>query len=87
MSSNVIRSTGRTSPNGTLKSRQMLGKYRIRRRVGAGAFATVYEAYDTIEGIRVALKVPHRDLLAKQDRKSTRLNSSHTDISRMPSSA
>ena len=25
--------------------------------------------------------------LAKEDRKSTRLNSSHTDISRMPSSA
>lgn len=43
----------------------MLGKYRIRRRVGAGAFATVYEAYDTIEGIRVALKVPHLDLLGR----------------------
>ena len=27
------------------------------------------------------------DLLTMQDRKSTRLNSSHTDISRMPSSA
>lgn len=44
----------------------MLGKYRIRRRVGAGAFATVYEAYDTIEGIRVALKVPHPDQLDKE---------------------
>jgi serine/threonine-protein kinase len=39
----------------------MLGKYRIRRRIGAGAFATVYEAYDTIEGIPIALKVPHID--------------------------
>jgi len=65
VNSNVIRNTRGTSLNGTLKARQMLGKYRIRRRVGAGAFATVYEAYDTIEGIRVALKVPHRDLLAK----------------------
>lgn len=43
----------------------MLGKYRIRRRIGAGAFATVYEAYDTIEGITVALKVPHFDRLDK----------------------
>jgi len=46
-----------------LKARQMLGKYRIRRRIGVGAFATVYEAYDTIEGIPVALKVPHLELL------------------------
>ena len=29
----------------------------------------------------------HSVILAKLDRKSTRLNSSHTDISRMPSSA
>ncbi len=45
------------------KARQMLGKYRIRRRIGDGAFATVYEAYDTIEGTSVALKVPHFDRL------------------------
>ena len=43
----------------------MLGKYRIRRRIGAGAFATVYEAYDTIEGIPVALKIPNLDQLDK----------------------
>ena len=61
----VIRGTGKRASNRNLKARQMLGKYRIRRRVGTGAFATVYEAYDTIEGIRVALKVPHRDLLGK----------------------
>ena len=29
----------------------------------------------------------YRELVTKEDRKSTRLNSSHTDISRMPSSA
>ena len=45
------------------KARQMVGKYRIRRRIGKGGFATVYEAYDTVEGIRVALKVPHGHLL------------------------
>ena len=29
----------------------------------------------------------HNHVMDRQDRKSTRLNSSHTDISRMPSSA
>ena len=46
-----------------LRARTMLGKYRIRRKVGSGGFATVYEAYDTVEGIPVALKVPHADQL------------------------
>ena len=32
-------------------------------------------------------KVPENDTELLKDRKSTRLNSSHTDISRMPSSA
>jgi len=41
-----------------LRPRQRLGKYRIVRRLGDGGFANVYEARDTIEGIRVALKVP-----------------------------
>ncbi len=42
-----------------IKSRQKLGKYRIERRLGVGGFATVYQAMDTIEGVRVALKIPH----------------------------
>ena len=42
-----------------LKSRQKLGKYRIVRKIAEGGFAAVYEATDTIEGVRVALKVPH----------------------------
>lgn len=41
-----------------LKPRQRFGKYRIVRRLATGGFADVYEALDTIEGIRVALKVP-----------------------------
>jgi len=48
----------------------MLGKYRIQRRIGAGGFATVYAAYDTIEGIPVALKVPHVDQLEKDSLKA-----------------
>jgi len=40
-----------------------LGKYRIGKRLGTGGFATVYQARDTVEGVPVALKVPHVDLV------------------------
>lgn len=59
----VLRNTAKRPATPPLKARQMLGKYRIRRRIGVGAFATVYEAYDTIEGVAVALKIPHLDQL------------------------
>ena len=49
-----------------LKARQKLGKYRIVGRVARGGFAVVYRAYDTIEGIPVALKIPHADLLTQE---------------------
>ena len=62
----VLRNTGNRPAFPPLKARQTLGKYRIRRRIGVGAFATVYEAYDTIEGIAVALKIPHLDQLDPQ---------------------
>jgi len=42
-----------------LKARQKLGKYRIERRISEGPTAAVYEAVDTIHGMRVALKIPH----------------------------
>ena len=42
-----------------LRARQRLGKYRIRRRIANGPIAAIYEAFDTIHGIKVALKVPH----------------------------
>lgn len=41
-----------------LRPRQMLGKYRIVRKLAEGGFATIYEGLDTIEGLRVALRVP-----------------------------
>jgi serine/threonine-protein kinase len=41
----------------------MLGKYRITRRIATGGFAEVYEARDTIEGVDVALKMPHATLI------------------------
>ncbi len=46
-----------------LKSRQKIGKYIIERKLGEGGFALVYQARDTIEGIRVALKIPFPHLV------------------------
>lgn len=50
----------------TLRPRQRLGQYRIVRRLAAGGFAEVYEAYDTVEGIPVALKVPDPAVLDRE---------------------
>lgn len=47
-----------------LKSRQKLGKYRVRRLLAQGGFAEIYKAYDTIEGVVVALKVPHKSVVS-----------------------
>ena len=46
-----------------LRVRQKLGKYVIERRLAEGPFANVYRALDTIEGVRVAIKVPHPHLV------------------------
>ncbi len=45
------------------KRRERVGQYRIERRLASGGFADVYKAYDTVEGIHVALKVPHPHLI------------------------
>ncbi len=49
-----------------IKARQTLDKYRIERRLANGGFAAVFRAYDTIEGISVALKVPHQALVTRE---------------------
>lgn len=46
-----------------LRAKQRLGKYRIERRLAQGGFAYVYSALDTIEGVRVALKMPHQSIV------------------------
>lgn len=46
-----------------LRARQKLGKYRIEKRLSDGPLAAVYQAYDTIHGLRVALKIPHRRMM------------------------
>jgi eukaryotic-like serine/threonine-protein kinase len=58
----MIALSARRAP--VLKVRQKIGKYRIERRLADGGFAAVYEATDTIEGIKVALKVPHRSAIS-----------------------
>ena len=42
-----------------LRARQKLGKYRIECRLSNGPIAAVYQAFDTISGTHVALKIPH----------------------------
>lgn len=46
-----------------LKARQKLGKYRIEKRLANGPLAAVYRAYDSVHGLRVALKIPHRRIM------------------------
>jgi serine/threonine-protein kinase len=50
-----------------LRVGQRLGKYRLKRRLARGGFGDVYEAYDTIEGISVALKVPLASFVRDED--------------------
>ncbi len=61
----ALSSTSRRRPARPLraytvfKANQRLDKYRIERKIADGGFAAVYQALDTIEGVRVALKIPH----------------------------
>ncbi|MFM7515355.1 MAG: serine/threonine protein kinase [Pirellula sp.] len=49
----------RVTDSHVLRARSRIGKYRIEKKIAQGGFATVYQAWDTIEGIHVALKMPH----------------------------
>lgn len=42
----------------SLRPRQRIGKYRLERRLAEGGFAAVFTAWDTVEEVRVALKLP-----------------------------
>ena len=62
-----------------LRARQKLGKYRIERRIADGPVAAVYQARDTIQGVHVALKIPHKsamtDYFLADFRREARLSS------------
>ncbi len=66
------KESGLKSKNGSLRGGhrlrrgQRLGKYRIEACLWDGNYAAVHRAYDTIEGIRVALKIPHVHLMDDQ---------------------
>lgn len=49
-----------------LRAGQKLGKYRLLTKLSVGSFATVFRAFDTLEGIHVALKIPHANLMNKE---------------------
>lgn len=78
--------THRMVPTARLRARQRFDKYRIEKKLAEGGFAHVYRAYDTIEGIRVALKIPLvpfedreiLDLFRREVRLTTRLDHPHT---------
>ncbi|MFG0262313.1 MAG: serine/threonine-protein kinase [Novipirellula sp. JB048] len=55
-----------TKPKSPVRVGTRLGKYRIERRLGTGGFATVYAAFDTLLGIKVALKIPSPELVSPQ---------------------
>lgn len=50
-----------------LKRNAHLGKYRLTKKLGMGGFCEVWKARDTVEGIWVALKIPHADINGKRD--------------------
>jgi len=49
-----------------LRPGQKIGKYKLRSRLSNGPYATVFRAHDTLEGIHVALKIPHKGLVTKE---------------------
>ncbi|MFT5299381.1 MAG: serine/threonine protein kinase [Mariniblastus sp.] len=63
MNVSKLNKSTRKYPNGRavkggLRSRQIIGKYKIGKLLANGGFGRVYSATDTIEGIQVALKIP-----------------------------
>ncbi len=49
-----------------LKPGQKIGKYKLKSRLSNGPYADVFRALDTLEGVHVALKIPHQGLVTKE---------------------
>jgi serine/threonine-protein kinase len=56
----------RVTENDDLRPPRRLGKYRLERTLGQSLYSHVFQALDTVEGVRVALKVPHRQWVSTQ---------------------
>jgi len=71
-----------------LRVRQNLGKYYIEKKLAEGGSAVVYQALDRIEGIRIALKVPHSEQVnaefLEDFRKEVRLTASLDHVNILP---
>jgi len=52
-----VRHPASRRKNAPLKRGEHIHKYRIEKLIGSGGFAEVYKAYDTVEGLHVALKI------------------------------
>lgn len=57
-----------TSKPPVLRRGSKLGKYRLDKRLGKGAFATVWKARDSVEKRDVALKITHPELAVEHGR-------------------
>ncbi len=51
-----------------LRRGSRVGKYRLDRRIGRGAFAEVWKARDTVERRAVAIKLTHPEAVAEWGR-------------------
>lgn len=49
-----------------LKPGQKIGKYKLKSRLANGPYAAVFRALDTLEGVHVALKIPHKGFITKE---------------------
>ncbi len=59
----------RPAPEASVGHPARIGRYRIERVLGKGAFGTVYRGYDDELKRPVAIKVPHRHLVDKPEDK------------------
>lgn len=57
---------GQSVHNNLLRPPRRLGKYRLEKTLGVSLYSRVYQALDTVEGVRVALKIPHSQWISTE---------------------